>query len=142
MVRILNMEGEEEMTPIPPLTTQQHQQLRNVLFAYTIWVIASITAYYFILPTEWQWIAYGPAIFVILAFLITGIAIFTRPMLSKTIDCVYVNHKRITCCQYCSMAEINDNIVNNSFPVVKCRETAKVCYAPMKIPRWCPHAKN
>ena len=141
MVRIFDMEGETEMIPIPSLTPQQIHQLRNVLFIYTIWTALSIFAYYFILSDDWKWLAYGPVIFLIMAFLITGVIILTRPIHTKPVECVYVNHKRVTGCQFCSMAEIHDNIVNNSFPVVKCRETAKTCYQPTNIPRWCPYAK-
>jgi hypothetical protein len=142
MVRVFSMEGETKMTPIPALTDHQIRHLKLFFVVYTAWVVTSIVAYFYILPEELSWVAYGPAVFILLAFIITGICIAARPIIASDIECVYVNHKRTTCCQFCSMAEINDNIVNNKFPVVKCMETAKVCYNPMKIPRWCPYAKK
>ena len=57
------------------------------------------------------------------------------------VESVFIKGECITSCQKCPMADVKDNIVNNSFPIVKCRETAKVCYTPTKIPRWCPYAK-
>ena len=137
---MVNLEGQRKMIH-PSLSTEQTTQLRNVIIGYVIWILASAISYYYILPDNWKWLAYGPVVFIFLAFIITGLVIITRPIMPKPIECVYVNHKQVTCCQFCSMAEVKDNIVNNSFPVVTCRETAKTCYQPMKIPRWCPYAK-
>ena len=139
---MVDMEGEREMKLPSDLSEAQQIQLRNVIMAYLVWAIASIVAYEYILPDDWKWLAYGPIVFIFLAFIITGLVIISRPIMPKPIEYVYVNHKRVTCCQFCSMAEVKDNIVNNKFPVVTCRETAKTCYQPMKIPRWCPYAKN
>jgi len=138
---LFDVEGEEEMTP-PNLSPEQQSQLRAFGICYLIWTVVSIYAYYYLLPKEWGWLAYGPIAFILIAFTLTGIAIISRQMLPKPIDCVYVNHKRVTCCQFCPMAQTKDNIVNNSFPVTTCMEMAKVCYQPMKIPRWCPYAKR
>lgn len=138
-------ESEAETMNVPVLTPEQTRQLTKVLAVYSVWVIASAFAYYYFLPDEWKWVAYGPAAFLLLAFGITGIIItaqiFMPNIVPKPIECVYIKGKRVTCCQYCLMAEVKYNIVNNKFPVVKCRETAKVCYYPMKISGWCPYAK-
>ena len=138
MVLVFNMEGEREMK-IPELTPPQ---LKIIGIAFIVLIVAGLLAWLFILPAEWVWILYIPAIFAVLVFGLTGIAILIKPSLVSQVECVYVNHKRVSCCQFCPMAEVKDNIVNNKFPVVKCRETAKICYQPMKIPRWCPYAKN
>jgi hypothetical protein len=135
------------MIRTPDFTGMQLEQLKSFAIIYTVWSVMSVIGYYYILSDEHKWIAYGPAVFLLIAFVITGVIIISRKLLPnislpKNLDCVYIKGKRVTCCQYCKMAEIKDNIVNNKFPVVKCRETAKVCYNPMKIPRWCPYAKK
>jgi len=143
MVRILIMEG-EEMINIPnfkAITPEQWAQVKNVAIGFAIWTLASIIAYYYVLPDEWKWIAYAPAAFLLFAFWITAAIIPLRQFYPKPIAFVYVGRKRVTACQYCPMSETKDNIVNSKFPVVKCMETAKVCYTPMAIARWCPYAK-
>jgi hypothetical protein len=130
------MEGEEEMNRF---TEEQTEKLVKVGIGYIAWVIASVTGW-FLLPAEWQWVCYGPVLFIILAVVLTCIIIIARPILPKPITRVYVGRKRVTCCHNCPMVEIKENPVNINFPIVKCREMAKVCYQPMKIPRWCPYA--
>ena len=122
------------------LTPEQKNQLRNIGIAYIAWVVISIFAWCFLLPTEWLWLAYGPVLFAMLAIIITGILIVAQPILPKRIAFVYVGRKRVSACQFCPMAEVKDNPVYGKMPIVKCMEEAKVCYQPMQIPRWCPYA--
>ena len=68
MVLVFNLEGEREMNDI------DRRQLYNFLAGYSIWIIASIISYYFILPDNWKWLAYGPVVFIFLAFIITGLS--------------------------------------------------------------------
>lgn len=130
------------MTPtfLDRIDPSQRRQLRNIALGYFAWVMLSIFAWCFLLPEWLLWIAYLPVLFAMLVVFITILAIILKPILPKPIQNIYIGHKRITCCQFCPMADIKDNIVNNSYPVVKCRETAKVCYNPRGIPRWCPYA--
>lgn len=122
------------------LTPEQKTQLGNITLVYIAWVVVSIFAWCFLLPEWLLWMAYLPVAFAMLAVIITGIAIICAPILPKPITRVYVGSRCITCCNYCPMADIKDNIVNSSFPVVTCRETAKISYTPNSIPRWCPYA--
>ena len=122
------------------ITEEQTKRLWNIGLGYLAWVVASIFAWCFVLPDEFKWIAYLPILFVVFVIVAFVAAVILNPILPKPVSHVYVGHKRVTCCQFCPMADIRDNIVNNSFPVVKCRETAKVCYNPKGIPRWCPYA--
>jgi hypothetical protein len=121
------------------LDEQQTKNLMWVGVCYFIWVIASIAGY-FLLPREFVWICYGPVVFMALVLLITALIIAARPWLSPPIKFVYIGRKRITCCQFCPMVETKENPLSASIPILKCREMAKVCYAPMTIPRWCPYA--
>lgn len=134
------MEGETEMKPFFNIPEDQWMKLKTVAVAYVIWTLISGIAYAFFLPNEWKWVAYGPLAFLMIVVVSTSIAIISRPFIPRPIEAVYVGRRRVSCCQFCPMADIKDNIINSGFPVVKCRETAKVCYAPMKIPRWCPYA--
>jgi membrane protein YdbS with pleckstrin-like domain len=84
MVRVVNLEGAREMIQ-PSITPEQQKQLINVLLGYSIWILASVIAYYFILPDNWKWLAYGPVVFIFLAFIITGIVIISRPIMPKPI---------------------------------------------------------
>ena len=122
------------------LTPEQKTQLRNVALGYIAWVVASIFAWCFPLPKEWLWVAYGPVLFAMLVIIITGILIIAQPILPKPIQRVYVGRQRVTACQFCPMADVKDNPVYGQMPIVKCRETARICYSPMQIPRWCPYA--
>jgi hypothetical protein len=131
------MEGERKMIP---------EQNKNFVYVYitwviAIWVVTSVYAWAFVLTDEWKWVVYGPAVFILLALVTLGIVSFNRSILSKRVESIYIGRKCITGCQFCPMVEIKDNIVNKSFPVVKCMETAKICYKPMTIPRWCPYAR-
>lgn len=116
------------------------KQIEIIAIVYGIWVAASAVAYAFILPDEWKWVCYGPLVFVALAIAITAVIIIMRPILPKPIPFVHVGRQRVTACQFCPMLETRENPVNIKFPILKCRETAKICYHPMKIPGWCPYA--
>ena len=122
------------------LTPEQKTKLRNIALGYIAWVVVSIFAWCFLLPEEWLWLAYGPVFFAMVVVIITGVLIVARPILPKPIQRVFVGRQRVTCCQCCPMADIKDNPVYGKMPIVKCMETAKICYAPMQIPGWCPYA--
>jgi hypothetical protein len=59
----------------------------------------------------------------------------------RTVDGVYIQGAYITSCPTCPMSDTRENPANIRYPIVKCRETAKVCYIRDKIPGWCPYAK-
>lgn len=122
------------------LTPEQKAQLRNVALGYIAWVVISFFAWCFLLPKEWLWVSYGPVLFAMLVIIITGILIIAQPILPKPIQRVFVGRQRVTACQFCPMSEVEDNPVYGKIPIVKCRETAKICYSPMLIQRWCPYA--
>lgn len=135
------MEG-KTMIHIPPLTSIQKDQLQHYFGISAVVTLVVSFACYFFLPDEWRWVAYVPAVWLVVAVIITWLAIALHGTGMASLEYVYVNRKRVTCCHFCSMSETKENIVNSKFPVVKCRETAKVCYSPMKIPGWCPYAKK
>jgi hypothetical protein len=122
------------------LTQEQKTQLRDIGLVYIAWVVISIFSWCFVLPKELLWLAYGPVLFAMLAVGMTAALILARHILPKPIKFVYIGRRRVTCCQYCPMAEVKDNPVFGKMPIVKCRETARVCYSPMQIPGWCPYA--
>lgn len=124
---------------IPQLSDAENRTLKQVAIVYAIWVAASIASWFY-LPGEWQWLTYLPLAFPVFAVGITVMSIILRPILPKPIPFVYIGRQRVTCCQFCPMVDTKENPVNGKFPILKCRETAKVCYNPMQIPGWCPYA--
>lgn len=129
------------MIRIPPLTPIQKKQLQRYFVVYAVVTQIVSVACYFLLPDVWGWSAYVPVVLLVIAVVITWLSITLRGVVLSGPEFVYVGRRRVTCCQFCSMSEIKENVVNSKFPLIKCRETAKVCYQPMKIPGWCPYAK-
>jgi len=74
----------------------------------------------------------------IAVIVVAGVLIY-RAIVPQAPDAVYVGRTRVTSCLTCPMMETQENPVATAFPIMKCRETAKMCYNPTKIPGWCPY---
>jgi hypothetical protein len=115
------------------------KRFKQIIGVFGFWLLLSV-AIKLLNPFGYGWFWWVPLAFIVLAFLITAIIICIR-MIVPPITEVRVGKIPVKACMFCPSANIKNNPVNPDFPVVKCMETARICYMPKKIPRWCPYAK-
>ena len=117
------------------------KEWKRIVGIIGLWILLSAFLWYFH-PLQISWLWMVPIIFVIAVPVTFAAVILIRPFLPKPITSVLVCGKITTACMFCKMADVKNNVINPNYPVVKCLEKGrKTNYTPMKIPRWCPHAR-
>ena len=55
------------------LTEHQQEQLQSIVILYTAWSVTSAISYFYILSDENKWVAFGPVVFLLIAFVVIGL---------------------------------------------------------------------
>jgi len=114
------------------------QDVKRVLGIFAAWILMTIIIGIFA-PPDWKWVAWVPVAFILLAIIISSIAIlltrlgFLRPITAR------VNGRVYKACMFCPYNRIKENPVNKNLLMYRCAAAGlRVIYVPQKVQGWCP----